>query len=186
MRSVTCGRSGALPGERNRPKSQSRRNIQLSGDRRCNAKLGGAPVFRNVQVPRQRAMDGRIVSNCQSGWIAHGRARTDPIRTCVCWRIRPRVSNSGPDSACSNRNSPHPIFVRLVLAKKLPGLFHQALVSTCRQRVAALLQLRPAHFLALFRRSAHHGRSSRDGCTLLQGTMPTRICRWAARLPADR
>ena len=67
-----------------------------------------------------------------------------------------------------------PVFAQWAeTAQKLPGLFRQALVSTCRRLVPALLQPRRTHFLALFHWSTHHNRSSRGGCVLIQVTMPT-------------
>src|SRR5262249_44894865 len=48
------------------------RKVELRSDRRGNAKLGRAPVLRDIQVPRQRTMDRRIAPDSQPGQVAHG------------------------------------------------------------------------------------------------------------------
>ncbi|MGB0057345.1 MAG: hypothetical protein WBQ20_11440, partial [Methyloceanibacter sp.] len=55
----------------------------------------------------------------------------------------------------SDRNSPHPIFARLVLAENLADLLGKAPVTGCLRLLAALLRLRPIPARALFRWFAH-------------------------------
>jgi len=66
---------------------------------------------------------------------------------------------AGPDASKtlrhSDRDSPHPIFARVVLAENLADLLGKALVSGCLRLVATLLRLRPIRTGALFRWFTH-------------------------------
>ena len=54
-----------------------------------------------------------------------------------------------------DRDSPHPIFARVVLAENLADLLGKALVSGSLRLVATLLRLRPIRTGALFRWFTH-------------------------------
>ena len=47
------------------------RKIEAGRDGRRDAELGGTAIVRDLQVPRQRGTDGRIVPDSQAGEIAH-------------------------------------------------------------------------------------------------------------------
>lgn len=77
--------------------------------------------------------------------------------------INDNVAHSaGPDASKtlrhSDRDSPHPIFARVVLAENLAKLLGKAPVTGHLRLVAALLRLRPIPAQALFRWFAHHSR----------------------------
>jgi len=55
----------------------------------------------------------------------------------------------------SDCDSPHPIFVRVVLAENLAGLLRKTLVTDRRRFIAALLRLRPIRSRVLIPRYAH-------------------------------
>ena len=108
--------------------------VKLSGEGRGDTKLGGAPVLRNVEIPRQRGPDGWIVPNSQCPEIAH---------------------RSGSRFSCPSRNSLHAIFARVVFTEDLADLLGKALVHS-RLGLAAFFQTWPLAARGGFLCSAHY------------------------------